>query len=58
MKLFIQKSIKNEKAEKRGKSGNFPQKAEEVATLVKMKSQCIEDLSNIFALWQFYNQIL
>jgi hypothetical protein len=28
--LFIQKSIKNEKAEK---SGNFPQKAEEVATL-------------------------
>jgi hypothetical protein len=37
--LFIQKSIKDEKAEQRkksgkmGKSGNFPQKAEEVATL-------------------------
>jgi hypothetical protein len=37
--LFIQKSRKNEKAEKsgtaekRGKSENFPQKAEEVATL-------------------------
>jgi hypothetical protein len=44
--LFIQKSIKDEKAEKAeqrkksgkraekwGKSGNFPQKAEEVATL-------------------------
>jgi hypothetical protein len=40
--LFIQKSRKNEKAgksgtaEKRGKSGNFPQKAEEVATLIDM----------------------
>jgi hypothetical protein len=43
--LFIQKSIKNEKAEKkrnsgkraekREKSGNFPQKAEEVATLFR-----------------------
>jgi hypothetical protein len=39
--LFIQKSVKDEKAEKsgtaekRGKSGNFPQKAEEVATLIK-----------------------
>jgi hypothetical protein len=50
--LFIQKSIKDEKAgksgkkrnsgkraEKRGNSGNFPQKAEEVATLVSNSLQ-------------------
>jgi hypothetical protein len=24
---------------------------------VKMKTQCLEDLSNIFALWQYFNQI-